>query len=204
MILSHRERIEKINQALMPGLQGGPHNHNIAGICVGLGEALRPEFIPYAKAVVANAKALAAALERRKFTVVTGGTDKHLLVLDLMNQPLVGRKFARALAEAGIITNKSTMPQERRSPRDPSALRLGTPWVTTRGMGPQEMEWIAAQMRQVMEMAAPLASLEFREFAGAVRASPDLRALADNVRALCVRLPALVGARAPAATAASL
>lgn len=189
IILSHRERIEKINQALMPGLQGGPHNHNIAGICVGLGEALRPEFAAYAKAVVANAKALAAALTRQGFTVVTGGTDKHLLVLDLTNQPLVGRKFARALAWAGIITNKSTMPQERRSPRDPSALRVGTPWITTRGMGEHDMEQIAVWMRQVMTIGAPWAALEFKVFEQQARASVDLRELAAGVAQLCQRFP---------------
>lgn len=187
IILGHEEHIEKVNQALMPGLQGGPHNHNIAGICVGLGEALRPEFVPYAKAVVANAKALAGALARQGFTVVTGGTDKHLLVLDLTNEPLVGRKFARALAHAGIITNKSTMPQERRSPRDPSALRLGTPWVTTRGMGERDMEQITVWMRQVMTIGAPWATLEFKAFEQQARASDELREVAEAVRALCRR-----------------
>lgn len=189
MILSHRERIEKINQAIMPGLQGGPHNHNIAGICVGLGEALRPEFTAYAKEIVANAKALSAGLARQGFVVVTGGTDKHLLVLDLANQPLAGRKFARALASAGIITNKSTMPQERRSPRDPSALRLGTPWVTTRGMQEGDMDTIAGWMRRVMEIAAPWAPVETKVFEQRAHTSAGLREISEAVSALCRQYP---------------
>ncbi len=189
IILAHREIIEKVNRALMPGLQGGPHNHNIAGICVGLGEALRPAFRTYAAQIVANAKALAAALAAQGFTVVTGGTDKHLLLLDLTREPVFGRKFARALAVAGIITNASTMPQERRSPRDPSALRLGTPWVTTRGMGEAEMPRIAAWVRRVMTVAAKWAPLEFRAVEEAARASPLLASIAADVTTLCARFP---------------
>lgn len=196
IVLAHRDLIEKVNQALMPGLQGGPHNHNIAGLCVGLGEALRPEFTEYARQVVANAKAVGTALQVQGFEVVTGGTDKHLLVLDLTRQPLVGRKFARALAAAGIITNKSTMPQERRSPKDPSALRLGTPWVTTRGMREPEMEQIAAWMRGVMDTATTWAEVPFAEFEMQVQASPVLREIAASVRGLCQHFPLDFGRRA--------
>lgn len=189
IILAHRDIIERVNRALMPGLQGGPHNHNIAGICVGLGEALRPEFRAYAAQVVANAQALAQALQAVGFDVITGGTDKHLLLLDLTREPVFGKKFARALAIAGIITNASTMPQDRRSPRDPSALRLGTPWVTTRGMGEPEMARIAAWIRRVMTVAAAWAPLEFRALEDAARVSSPLASIRADVAALCARFP---------------
>lgn len=201
IVLAPRAVIERVNRALMPGLQGGPHNHNIAGICVGLGEALQPTFRAYAQRVVANAKALVAALQQQGFAVVTGGTDKHLLVIDLTSQPLVGRTFARALAHAGIITNKSTMPQERRSPRDPSALRLGTPWVTTRGVGEGEMGDIAVWMRRVMEIGSRWATADFVTFDREARVSADLRAIARAVADLCRRFPLLTGAAAPRVSA---
>lgn len=201
IILAPRGRIEKINRAIMPGLQGGPHNHNIAGICVGLGEALRPEFAVYARQIVKNARALGRALQRHDFELVTGGTDKHLLLLNLTREKVLGRKFARALAVAGIITNASTMPQERRSPRDPSALRLGTPWVTTRGMREPEMDQVAAWMRQVMGVSAPWREMEFKEFEQHVCAADALRALASEIRQLCLRFPLPIGARVEAAVA---
>jgi len=134
LILAQEEIIKKINRAILPGLQGGPFNHSIAGICVGLGEALKPEFKEYAQQVLNNAKFLCEELKKYDFNIVSEGTDKHLILINLTNKPILGKKFARALDYAGIIANMNTMPQEKNSPANPSALRIGTPWVTTRGM----------------------------------------------------------------------
>jgi glycine hydroxymethyltransferase len=189
IILAHVDMITKINRAVLPGLQGGPHNHNIAGICVGLGEALQPAFKEYAQQVVANAQHLAAALEARGFTLVTGGTDKHLILIDLTDKPLLGKKFARALAVAGIVANANSMPQETRGPADPSALRIGSPWVTTRGMGKLEMTLIAAWIAEVMDLVSPWGELAFEEFEDRLRGSVELRRIAERVRKLCTRFP---------------
>jgi glycine hydroxymethyltransferase len=189
IILARAELIKKINRAILPGMQGGPHNHNIAGITVGLGEALQPAFKRYAKQVVANAQALAAALLKYDFKLVSGGTDKHLLLIDLTNKPLLGRKFARALRYAGLVTNFNTMPQETRSPADPSALRIGTPWVTTRGMGKTEMKQIASWLNEVMHIATPWAELEFAAFEQQVAVSPAIAQIATQVRKMGKKFP---------------
>lgn len=185
IILARQELIEKINRAILPGLQGGPHNHNIAGICVGLGEAMQPEFKKYAKQVVANAQALSAVLQKKGFTIVTGGTDKHLLLIDLSDKPVLGRPFARALAYAGIVTNYSTMPYDSRPPRNPSALRLGTPWLTTRGMKKAEMNKIASWVKQVMDIATPWADMSFKEFDKVASQSSELAIIAKDVAKFC-------------------
>jgi glycine hydroxymethyltransferase len=189
IILAEKDLMNDINRAILPGLQGGPHNHNIAGICVGLGEVLQPDFRPYAKAIINNAQTLAAELAKNKFNIITGGTDKHLILIDLTDKPLLGKKFSRALARAGIITNYSTMPQETRSPANPSALRLGTPWITTRGMGQAEMMLIADWIAQVMDFSAKWADLEFDQFEFKLRTSPDLENIVGKVRLLCDRFP---------------
>lgn len=176
IILGPQDIIKKVNKAILPGLQGGPHNHNIAGICVGLGEALRPEFKRYAKQVIKNAKALAKALQKQGFKLVTGGTDKHSILIDLTGEPLVGKQFARFLNSAGLVTNANTIPGETRSPVDPSGLRLGTPWVTTRGMKEKEMPQLAAWMREVMQIASS-------------QKSPDFSKISRAVKNLCKKFP---------------
>ena len=173
----------------MPGLQGGPHNHNLAGICVGLGEAAQPSFRRYAQTVVANAQRLAGELWKHDFDLVAGGTDKHLVLIDLHTKPLLGRSFARALAAAGIVTNANSVPQETRGPADPSGLRLGTPWVTTQGMGQPEMTKIAAWMNEVMAVAAQWSELPAAEFDDQLAQSPELKRIAMEVRALCEKYP---------------
>lgn len=185
IILAHRDLIQKINRAILPGLQGGPFNNNIAGICVGLGEALHPDFKRYAKQVVSNAQYLGEQLQKYDFTLVSGGTDKHLLLINLTNKPLLGKKFARALAYAGIVANFNTMPQETRSPADPSALRLGTPWVTTRGMKKPEMKKIASWMNDVMTIASFWKDLSFEDFEKKAKASPKIQVIAQEVKKLC-------------------
>ncbi|MDP3997583.1 MAG: serine hydroxymethyltransferase [bacterium] len=189
IILAHEDLIKKINRAVLPGLQGGPHNHNIAGICVGLGEALKPNFKRYAQQVVLNAKALAAELSKYDFQLVAGGADKHLILIDLTNKPILGKKFARALALAGIVANFNTMPQETRSPADPSALRVGTPWVTTRGMKQAQMPRIARWMNEVMDIITPWADLPFDKFEEQVKNSKKITKIAKEVKQLCKKYP---------------
>lgn len=146
MILSDEEHAKAIDRAVFPGLQGGPHNHTTAGIAVALAEAATPGFSDYAHAVVANAQALAAALVDRGFDLVSGGTDNHLILVDLTSKAVAGKPAAQALDRAGIELNYNTVPYDPRKPFDPSGIRLGTPAVTTRGLGTEQMrqlaEWI--------------------------------------------------------------
>lgn len=146
MILCKEQHAKAIDKAVFPGLQGGPHNATTAGIAVALGEALKPEFSVYAKQVVENAKILAAELVKRGFKLVTGGTDNHLILIDMTTKGVPGKPAAVALEKAGIVLNYNTVPGETRKPSDPSGIRLGTPSITSRGMGPDEMVRIAAWM----------------------------------------------------------
>ncbi len=189
IILAHQDLIKKINKAVLPGLQGGPHNHNIAGIAVGLGEALTPAYKKYAKQILANTKTLAKELQRYKFTLVSGGADKHLILINLNNKPILGRPFARALALANIITNFNTIPQETRSPADPSGLRLGAPWITTRGMKQKEMKQIAAWIHEIMEISAEWKDLPFKDFEKKTAASPKIKKIAQAVKKLTKKFP---------------
>jgi glycine hydroxymethyltransferase len=132
-----------IDRAIIPGLQGGPHNHQTAAIAVALREAALPEFKVYGKQIVKNAKKLAAQLSSKGYELVTGGTDNHLLLVDLTNKNISGAEAERALGKAGITVNKNTVPFEPRSPFDPSGIRLGTPALTTRGMKEGEMDQVA-------------------------------------------------------------
>ncbi len=133
-----------IDRAIIPGLQGGPHNHQTAAIAVALKEAAQPDFKEYGHQIVKNAKTLAAALTRQGFELITGGTDNHLMVVDLTNKNISGKQAEQALGLAGITVNKNTIPFEPRTPFDPSGIRLGTPALTTRGMKEVEMETIGS------------------------------------------------------------
>jgi glycine hydroxymethyltransferase len=142
-----RENIPSlIDRAIIPGLQGGPHNHQTAGIAVALREALQPEFKVYARQVMDNAATLGEELMSRGFELVTGGTDSHLLLIDVTNKNISGKEAEKALGLAGITVNKNTVPFDPRSAFDPSGIRLGTPALTTRGMKQNDMkqigEWI--------------------------------------------------------------
>ena len=150
MILSRAEYAQAIDRAVFPGLQGGPHVHNTAALAVALKEAAQPSFKDYAKNVVANARALAAALMARGFDVISGGTDNHLILIDLTNKNVSGKIAARALDKAGIELNYNSVPYDTRKPFDPSGIRLGSPSVTSRGMGEAEMAHIAAWMDRVV------------------------------------------------------
>ena len=144
MLMCGAEHAAAIDRAVFPGLQGGPHNHTTAAIAVALAEALRPQFADYARATIANAKALARELTARGFDLVSGGTDNHLILVDLTSKDVPGKVAAQALDRARITTNYNTVPFDSRKPFDPSGIRLGTPAVTTRGMGEAEMALIAA------------------------------------------------------------
>jgi glycine hydroxymethyltransferase len=192
------ELADKVDRAVFPGLQGGPHDHTTAAIAVALGEALRPEFRAYAAQVVANAKALAAALLERGFRLVTGGTDNHMLLVDLTPGGVGRGVFLQdALDAVGITVNKNTIPGEPSSPFYPSGIRLGTPAATTRGMREQEMvrlaEWIA-QVHTLIEGAQLPADPRaragaVREFRAMLATHPALRATREEVRAFCRQFP---------------
>ncbi|OGH89197.1 MAG: serine hydroxymethyltransferase [Candidatus Magasanikbacteria bacterium RIFOXYC2_FULL_40_16] len=132
-----------IDRAIIPGLQGGPHNHQTAAIAVALKEAMQPEFKEYAKQIVKNAKTLAEELLSKGYNLVTGGTETHLLLINLENKNVTGKQAESALSKAGITVNKNTIPHDPRKPFDPSGIRLGTPALTTRGMKEGEMKKIA-------------------------------------------------------------
>ncbi len=134
---------EAIDKAVFPSLQGGPHDHQTAAIAVCLQEALQPSFKNYIKQVVKNARALASALQKHGFKLVSGGTDTHLLLVDLTNLNIWGKEAEKRLQEVGIVVNRNTIPYDKRPPFDPSGIRLGTPAVTTRGMKEKEMRHIA-------------------------------------------------------------
>jgi glycine hydroxymethyltransferase len=153
LILCKAEHQKAIDKAMFPGTQGGPLEHVIAAKAVAFAEALRPEFRDYATRVVANAKALAGALAARGYEIVSGGTDNHLMLVDLRSHGLTGKVAEKALDRAGITVNKNTVPMETQSPFVTSGIRVGTPAVTTRGMGESEMARIAELMDEVL--AAP-------------------------------------------------
>ncbi|BCB82090.1 serine hydroxymethyltransferase [Phytohabitans flavus] len=153
MILSTEEHAKAIDRAVFPGLQGGPHNHTTAGIAVALREAAQPDFRDYAAQVVANAKALAAALVERGFDLISGGTDNHLILADLTSKGIGGKPAAKALDRAGIELNYNTVPYDTRKPFDPSGIRLGTPALTTRGLTEAQMPQVAVWMDEAVTAA---------------------------------------------------
>jgi glycine hydroxymethyltransferase len=150
MLMSKDKHAKAIDRAVFPGLQGGPHNHTTAALAVALKEAATAEFKTYAAQIVANAKALAAAMVERGFTLVTGGTDNHLILADLTSKNIPGKVAARAFDEAGLVLNYNSVPFDTRKPFDPSGIRLGTSSVTSRGLREPEMVKIAAWMDEVV------------------------------------------------------
>ncbi len=166
-ILCKAQHAQAIDRAVFPGLQGGPHDHTTAGIAVAAREASEPSFKAYAAAVVANAKALGAALVARGFRLVTGGTDNHLLLIDMTPKGVAGKPYAQALERAGMVANYNSIPFDPRKPFDPSGVRLGTPAVTSRGMGMAEMEKLAGWMDEVAQNLTDEARLT--RIAGAVK-----------------------------------
>jgi glycine hydroxymethyltransferase len=169
MIMSTAERASAIDKAVFPGLQGGPHNHTTAGIAVALHEAAQPAFREYAHQVVANARALAAALIDRGFDLISGGTDNHLILVDLTSKGIGGKPAAKALDRAGIELNYNTVPFDTRKPFDPSGIRLGTPALTTRGLTEAQMPQVAAWIDEAVGAGAASDEAALDKIAGEVR-----------------------------------
>jgi glycine hydroxymethyltransferase len=176
-ILCKKDWAAKVNQSVFPGMQGGPLMHVIAAKAIGFAEALDPSFRAYAAQTIANAKTLAHELSARGFRLVSGGTDNHLLLVDVTSRGLTGKVSEKALDAAGITVNRNAIPFDKRPPLDPSGVRIGTPALTTRGMREPEMRSIAGWI-------------------GDVLAKPDDTALQQRVRGqveeLCKQFPAPV------------
>ncbi|MBR2516940.1 serine hydroxymethyltransferase [Geobacillus sp.] len=160
MILCQEQFAKQIDKAIFPGIQGGPLMHVIAAKAVAFGEALQDDFKAYAKRVVDNAKRLASALQNEGFTLVSGGTDNHLLLVDLRPQQLTGKTAEKVLDEVGITVNKNTIPYDPESPFVTSGIRIGTAAVTTRGFGLEEMDEIAAIIGLVLKNVGSEQALE--------------------------------------------
>ena len=180
MILCREEHAKTLNSRVFPGMQGGPLMHVIAAKAVALKEASTPEFAGYQRQIVANAKALAGALTERGFRLVSGGTDNHLMLMDLRDSELTGKLAQETLERAGVTANRNTVPFETRSPFVTSGVRIGTPAVTTRGMKEPEMRLIADLIRRALAL---------------VGNDDGLDAIAAEVRALCERFPVYRGNR---------
>jgi glycine hydroxymethyltransferase len=151
LILCKAEHAKVVDKAMFPGTQGGPLEHIIAAKAVSFKEALDPSFKVYCGQIIANAKALSAALMERGFNIVSGGTDNHLMLVDLRNKNITGKVAEKALDVAGITVNKNTVPKETQSPFVTSGIRIGTPAVTTRGMKEREMEIIAGLIDRIVK-----------------------------------------------------
>ncbi len=174
MVLCREEYAKLIDSNIFPGIQGGPLMHVIAAKAVAFKEALSPEFKNYSRQVVKNASVLAAALTKRGFTLVSGGTDNHLMLVDFSGTEITGKMASAALEHAGITANKNTVPFETRSPFVTSGIRLGTPATTTRGLKEAEMELVAAWIeRAIANMDNPAVLDEIR----------------GQVRELCLKFP---------------
>lgn len=174
ILCKEEARAKKMNSKIFPGIQGGPLEHIISAKAVAFGEALKPSFKNYARQIVRNAKALEKIFHQEGLKMVTGGTDNHLLLLDLSEREVTGKEAEAVLEKAGITVNKNTVPGEKRSPFVTSGIRLGTPALTTRGMKEREMEQIALWISRVIQQ-------------------PDQESLISKihreVKALCSRFP---------------
>jgi glycine hydroxymethyltransferase len=150
MIMCKKEFAKKIDKSIFPGLQGGPHENNIAAKAIAFKEALEPDFKEYAKQIKANAKILEKKFKEYGYKLMFGGTDNHLLLIDVTPKGVTGKQAEKALDKAGITVNKNMIPDDPRKPMDPSGIRLGTPALTTRGMKEPEMELIADMIEKVL------------------------------------------------------
>jgi glycine hydroxymethyltransferase len=181
MVLANDPEIgKKINSAVFPGLQGGPLMHVIAGKAVAFGEALRPEFRTYQKAVADNARVLAETLMGRGIAIVTGGTDCHLMLADLRPKRVTGKAAEASLERAHITANKNAIPFDPEKPTITSGVRLGSPAATTRGFGPEEFRQVGEMIDEVLEGLS-------RSNDGSNEAAE--RAVGARVQALCARFP---------------
>ncbi len=175
MILCKAKHAQAIDKAVFPGIQGGPHDNTTAAIAVALKEASSPAFREYAAQIIKNAKTLAESLMAKGFSLITNGTDNHLMLVDLTNKNISGKKAAKALDKAGVVVNYNAIPFDKRKPFDPSGIRLGTPALTSRGFKEKEMLLVSGFIEKVI-------------------ADPDnemlLQQTAEEVRALCSNFPA--------------
>ncbi|MGW1150282.1 serine hydroxymethyltransferase [Streptomyces rubiginosohelvolus] len=173
MLLSTAEHARAIDRAVFPGLQGGPHNQTTAAIAVALGEAATAGFCSYAHQVVANARALGEELAARGFDLVSGGTDNHLLLIDLTNKDVPGKTAAKALDRAGIVVNYNTVPYDPRKPFDPSGIRIGTPALTSRGVPASAMGTVATWITTAVDAARTGDEAAIRKVQGEVKELMD-------------------------------
>jgi glycine hydroxymethyltransferase len=174
IIMCQEKYAKQVNSAVFPGMQGGPHDHITAAKAVAFGEALKPEFTEYAKQIIKNAQAMAAEFKRRGYQIVSGGTDNHLLVLDLRPQGLAGKEAEKILEKIGISVSRSTIPNDPNPPLNPSGIRLGTPAVTTRGLKETELVLVAEYLDEALKNKND---------------EKRLVALQVKVRTLCKRFP---------------
>ncbi|MGR4000938.1 MAG: serine hydroxymethyltransferase [Alphaproteobacteria bacterium] len=178
MLLTNDEKVaKKLSSAVFPGLQGGPLEHAIAGKTVALGEALRPEFGEYIRSVVENADVLARTLMDKGYALVSGGTDNHMLLVDLRDKGITGAAAADSLERAGMTCNKNAVPNDPNPPRVTSGIRLGTPAATTRGFGAKEFAWVGEAIARLLDALC-----------GGTCADEEQR-IREEVRALCARFP---------------
>ncbi len=177
LLMARADHEKPMNSQVFPGFQGGPLEHVIAAKAVAFGEALQPSFKDYSAKVIANAKALADTLVKKGFHLVSGGTDNHLMLLDLSNGDVSGKDAEAALGKANITTNKNTVPGEKRSPFVTSGIRLGSPAMTTRGMGEPEFRQIGGMIADVL---------------GDIHDEKKLARVRDEVIALCAKFPLYV------------
>ena len=169
MVMTTADHASALDKAVFPGLQGGPHNHTTAAIAVALKEATTEDFRAYAARVVATANALANALVDRGYDLVSGGTDNHLILVDLTSKGIAGKPAAKALDRAGIELNYNTVPYDPRKPFDPSGIRLGTPSLATRGLDAAQMPQVAAWMDEAIQAGAKDDEAALDRIAGQVR-----------------------------------
>lgn len=160
MIICREELREKIFPKVFPGLQGGPHNHTIAAIGIALKEATTPRFEKYAAQIVRNAKALATSLQSYNFDIISGGTDNHVMLVDLRNKNIRGKQAQELLESAGIVANRNTIPYDPNPPFNPSGMRFGTPAITTRGMREKEMKKVASWISEVISNPEPVVRIK--------------------------------------------
>jgi len=174
IIMCKEKFAKQVNSAVFPGMQGGPHDHITAAKAVAFGEALKPEFIEYSKQVIKNAQAMAAEFMSRGYKIVSGGTDNHLMVIDLSTKGLVGKEAEKVLEKIGISISRSTIPNDPNPPMNPSGIRVGTPAVTTRGLKENEMKMIVEYID---------AALQRKEDEN------KLSELKEKVKTLCEKFP---------------
>ncbi len=176
MIMCKEEFAKQVDRAVFPGMQGGPHEHIIASKAVAFKEALKPEFADYAAQAIKNAKALASELINLGYKIISGGTDNHLMVVDMASRGVDGREAEEILDEVGISASRSTIPNDPNPPMRPSGVRLGTPAITTRGMGENDMKKIANWIDEAIKNKAN---------------ENELNKIKEEVREFCLRFPML-------------